>query len=297
MNSPNSWIDGSSFGDLAKGLAGPAGSPSSDAGERLPVTRLSPEDFRLPDHFLPAPFPSPSDAERAKARERLEAIRGKAELNGLLPKPKPADAPAPAAPETPDKDVPPPVTTPVEERPPVAEAPSSPSLSPPPPSSEPVPPPPLSPPVVAPASSFSTASPPGKAVPLPRRITPFEPPLGPLTTRVRALGDWIRRQTGALEMFVLDPDGRPVCDRRPAPAFLSAAMILAEAAHQALQDLPAGESGAVTLDLNGERKFCVIQAEMKDGRYRLCLTVTEALSNRAAERLRRALRRAVEPGE
>lgn len=129
----------------------------------------------------------------------------------------------------------------------------------------------------------------------PRRHVPhFEVPLGPLTTRLRALTDWIRRQLDAADIFIIDAQGCPVTDREAPGEIVAGAVLLAEAARRAAPHLPSAAEGAIYLDLQDERRLCVIDTVTRHGTFTLGLIVPDALAPRAADRLRRALRRTVE---
>ena len=238
---------------IAKGLA-PSGSDPlwMDAGA-LPLTRLEADDFRLPEHFLNAPFPAPpSDAERSKVREFLSGVKKKAQLSGLLGGKNEHAAAA------------------VSAEPNVASSPE------------------------AETASAVLAKKDAPTPPLRRQVPHFEPPLGPLATRIRALVDWIRRQLDSQDIFIVDEQGCPVNDREATPEILPAAIALADASRRALAHLPGDTGGALCLDLRDDRKLCVIDATTSAGRYTLCLILPEGLATRAADRLRRALRRTVD---
>lgn len=133
------------------------------------------------------------------------------------------------------------------------------------------------------------------SAPPPRRHIPhFEVPLGPLTTRLRALTDWIRRQIDAADIFIIDAQGCPVSDREASSEIVAGALLLAEAARRAAPHLPSAAEGAIYLDLQDERRLCVIDTATRHGIFTLGLIVPDALAPRAADRLRRALRRTVE---
>ncbi len=248
MSTLGSWIDAETVSGLGKQLATPvSGVFTGPPAGPLPLTRLSAEDFRLPEHYPPAAFPAPENDERGRVREVLRNIRRKAEDSGLLAKPG-----------TPPV-VPPDFSTPVE--------------------------PVLAPvPVPAPAASQ----------PLSRGVTYFTPPVGPLATRIRAFIDWLRRQVTCQELFIVDQQGNPASDREATPELVTAAVLMAEAGRRALKYLPSAPDGAVHLDLPEERKLCVIDTITNAGPFFLGLVLPEALGARAADRLRRALRRTIE---
>jgi hypothetical protein len=256
MNTLGSWIDQEAFAGIARDLA-PAAADAAPwfAEAATPVTRLMADDFKLPEHFAPAPFPGPPDAmaapEREKVRHFLDNIRHKAEQSGLIPKHGP-DGVAPPAAGGAATDLPPwglplPVT-PVD-------------LS---------------------------------AIPPRRQVPHFEVPLGPLTTRLRALTDWIRRQIDSDDIFIIDAQGCPVSDREASGEIVAGAVLLAEAVRRASPHLPSAAEGAIYLDLQDERRLGVIDTATRHGTFTLGLIVPDALAPRAADRLRRALRRTVE---
>ncbi len=132
------------------------------------------------------------------------------------------------------------------------------------------------------------------AIPPRRHVPHFEVPLGPLTTRLRALTDWIRRQIDSADIFIIDAQGCPVSDREAPGEIVAGAVLLAEAARRAAPHLPSAAEGAIYLDLQDERRLCVIDTATRHGIFTLGLIVPDALAPRAADRLRRALRRTVE---
>ena len=147
--------------------------------------------------------------------------------------------------------------------------------------------PPWGTPVPMPAPELS-------AIPPRRHVPHFEVPLGPLTTRLRALTDWIRRQIDSADIFIIDAQGCPVSDREASGEIVAGAVLLAEAARRAAPHLPSAAEGAIYLDLQDERRLCVIDTATRHGIFTLGLIVPDALAPRAADRLRRALRRTVE---
>jgi len=234
MTSLGSWIDAETVSGLGKELTTPPTAGTARAGaEAQPLTKLSAEDFRLPENYLPAPFPGPDNEERDKVREMLRNVRRKAEQSGLVA--KPGDA-APADP------LPAPTGTP----------------------------------------------------PLNRSVPYFTPPVGPLATRIRAFIDWLRRQVTCHELFIVDQQGSPASDRDAPAELVTAAVLMAEAGRRALKYLPSTADGAVHLDLPEERKLCIIDTITTVGPFFLGLVLTEALSARASDRLRRALKRTIE---
>jgi hypothetical protein len=130
--------------------------------------------------------------------------------------------------------------------------------------------------------------------PLNRSVPYFTPPVGPLATRIRAFIDWLRRQIQCHELFIVDQQGSPASDRESSPELVTAAILMAEAGRRAMKYLPSTADGAVHLDLPEERKLCVIDTVTTVGPFFLGLVLTDALSARAADRLRRALRRTIE---
>jgi hypothetical protein len=228
MTTLGSWIDAETVSGLGKDLTTP---PVARAGSTpQPLTKLSAEDFRLPEHYLPAAFPSPENEERDKVREMLRQVRSRAEQTGLVTGVDGTEAPAAPA-DTP---------------------------------------------------------------PLSRSVPFFTPPSGPLATRLRAFIDWLRRQVPCQEVFIVDQQGRPASDRESPPELVTAAVLVSEAARRALQHVPSAGEGAVHLDLPEERKLCVVDTVTTSGAFFLGLVVTEALSARSSDRLRRALKRTIE---
>ena len=209
MNTLGSWIDQEAFAGVAKDIA-PAAADAAPwyAEAATPVTRLMADDFKLPEHFSPAPFPGPPASmaapERQKVRHFLDNIRHKAEQSGLIPKNGTDNAQVPAA---------------VPDLPPWGA--------------------PLTPPALADLS----------AIPPRRHVPHFEVPLGPLTTRLRALTDWIRRQIDSADIFIIDAQGCPVSDREASGEIVAGAVLLAEAARRAAPHLPSAAEGAIYLDL------------------------------------------------
>jgi hypothetical protein len=234
MTTLGSWIDAETVSGLGKDLTSPpvAGASKAASGH-LPLTKLSAEDFRLPENYLPAPFPGPDNEERDKVREILRNVRRKAEQSGLVGKPGEAQ---------PTETLPAPASTP----------------------------------------------------PLNRSVPYFTPPVGPLATRIRAFIDWLRRQVPCHELFIVDQQGSPASDRDAPAELVTAGILMAEAGRRALKYLPSTADGAVHLDLPGERKLCVIDTVTAVGPFFLGLVLTEALGARAADRLRRALKRTIE---
>ncbi len=225
MTTLGSWIDAETVSGLGKELTT---APVARAGTApQPLTKLSAEDFRLPEHYLPAPFPAPENEERDKVREMLRQVRSRAEQSGLV-------------------------------------------------------------------SGGEAPEPPAAPPPLSRSVPFFTPPAGPLATRLRAFIDWLRRQVPCEEVFIVDHQGRPASDRESPPELVTAAVLVSEAARRALQHIPAAGEGAVHLDLPEERKLCVVDSLTASGAFFLGLVVTEALSARASDRLRRALKRTIE---
>ena len=235
MTTLGSWIDAETVSGLGKELTVAPASVSAATGHAAqPLTKLSADDFRLPENYLPAPFPGPDNEERDKVREMLRNVRRKAEDTGLVP--KPGDDPAGAEP------------------------------------------------VALPAGT----------PPLNRSVPYFTPPVGPLATRIRAFIDWLRRQVPCHEMFIVDQQGSPASDRTAPAELVTAAILMAEAGRRALKYVPSTSEGAVHLDLPEEKKLCVIDTATTVGPFFLGLVLAEALSARAADRLRRALKRAIE---
>lgn len=227
----------------------------------LTVTRLSVEDFLDEQAFSPAPFTHrPAAEENSNVHEMLLQIRQRAEASGLLRRDAPGRATAPVA------------------------APASASGM-----------------TASSAGSAAHASPAAaeeesNALP-PRRTVPwFNPPAGPLGTRIRAFVDWLRREVECAHVFITDNQGQPMTDRDDAesPEVIAGAVLLAEAARRALKHLPESTDGAVHLDMPGDRKLCIIDTPTSYGTFCLGMLLPEALAARAADRLRRALRRTVE---
>lgn len=239
MTTLGSWIDAETVSGLGKELTAPPAAGTSSAGAgMLPLTKLSAEDFRLPENYLPAPFPGPDNEERDRVRSMLSNVRRRAEESGLVSRagaPGASSAPAP----------------------------------------EPLP---------APAG----------VPPLNRSVPYFTPPVGPLATRIRAFIDWLRRQVPCHELFLVDQQGSPASDREAPAELVTAAILMAEAGRRALKYVPSTAEGAVHLDLPEERKLCVIDTITNVGPFFLGLVLSEALSARAADRLRRALKRTIE---
>ncbi|MES2707482.1 MAG: hypothetical protein V4726_12870 [Verrucomicrobiota bacterium] len=337
MNTLVSWIDADALSGMARNISaepadGVTWAPAT--GEDTPVTRLVAEDFQLPEHFSPEPFPVPGPTvppeERSKVRNFLAEIRQKAEHSGLIPRPvetpgaavsggdnagagsaipaKSATGPGPvtvgemaSAASAPAVPRAPAVsalfrTTPVS-LPPIALVPLPAAA----PAAEPHAPlhlPPLASSAssgMVPAVPSTPASPETAGVPPLRRQVPhFEVPLGPMSTRIRALTDWIRRQIETSEIFILDTQGCPVGDREAIEEIVASAVVLAEAARHAAGYLPDGPTGALYLDLEDERRLCVISTPTSHGNFILGLILPEALAPRAADRLRRALKRTIE---
>lgn len=350
MNTLVSWIDADAVSGMARDMASEpteAVTWVAGPGEATPVTRLIADDFRLPEHFAPEPFPAPGPAlppeERSKVRHFLEEIRQKAEHSGLIPRPaEPVPSPertdsavgSPALPplgqaeqtavaHAPPSSSPVPVPVPVPATTPVHSPLPQPAVAPvsfrgapfskppgaaspasaPPSGTSPSPVlhlPPLATTSAGPAASPVPSSPAGASEeissvpPLRRHIPHFEVPLGPLATRVRALSDWIRRQIETNDIFILDTNGCPVGDREAVPEIVASAVVLAEAARRAAAHLPDAPTGALYLDLEDERRLCVISTATTHGNFTLGLILPDALIPRAADRLRRALKRTVE---
>ena len=239
MTTLGSWIDAEAVSGLGKELTAvpTAGNTWARAGV-MPLTKLTADDFRLPENYLPAPFPGPDNEERDRVREMLRNVRRRAEENGLLgAKPKGSGA---------------------------------------------APPPAESAPVAA------------GAPPLNRSVPYFTPPIGPLATRIRAVIDWMRRQVTCEELFIVDQQGNPASDKSAPPELVTAAILMAEAGRHALKHLPSAVEGSVHLDLPEEKKLCIIDTPTASGEFFLALVLPEALSARAADRLRRALKRTIE---
>lgn len=234
MTTLGSWIDAETISGLGKELTVPAPAGTKTGNVAQPLTKLCAEDFRLPENYLPAPFPGPDNEERDKVREMLRGVRRKAEDSGLLA--RIADASAGAEP------MPVPTGTP----------------------------------------------------PLNRSVPYFTPPVGPLATRIRAFIDWLRRQVPCAELFIVDQQGNPASDGTAPAELVTAAVLMAEAGRRALKYVPSTAEGAVHLDLPEERKLCVIDTITTVGPFFLGIVLTEALSARAADRLRRALKRTIE---
>ena len=237
MTTLGSWIDQEAVSGLGTELSAQRDGVDAWAGTGvLPLTKLSAQDFHLPENYLPAPFPGPDTVERDRVRDMLRNIKTKATRSGLLGR---------------DEMV---------------------------------------------SSSHGE----GKAVGVPhigQGVSYFAPPLGPITTRVRALIDWIRRQTGCSEVFVVDSQGNPVSDHTAAAELVVAAVLMAEAARRALKHIPAALEGAVHLDLPLEKKLCVVDTVTTMGTFCLGVVLAEALSSRASGRLRRALKRTIEAAQ
>ena len=235
MTTLGSWIDAETVSGLGKELTVPAAAGTTGAGSvAQSLTKLCAEDFRLPENYLPAPFPGPDNEERDKVREMVRNVRRKAEESGLVAKPGEPSA-----------------------------------------SAEPVPAPSGTP-------------------PLNRSVPYFTPPVGPLATRIRAFIDWLRRQVPCQELFIVDQQGNPASDRTAPAELVTAAILMAEAGRRALKYVPSTAEGAVHLDLPEEKKLCVIDTVTTAGPFFLGLVLNEALSARAADRLRRALKRTIE---
>jgi len=276
MNTLGSWIDQEAFSGIARDIAPVVKNAVSPwfAEDSAPVTRLMADDFRLPEHFSPVPFPeapaSMGAPEREKVRNFLGNIRLKAQQSGLIPHGIPAGAalPPPGTAGSPGN--------------PLAVASLLPLTA-------------MAAPAVPQRAVASPADSPQGLPPPPRRHVPhFEVPLGPLSTRLRALSDWIRRQIDAADIFIIDAQGCPVSDREAPGEIVAGALLLAEAARRAVPHLPAAVEGAIYLDLQDERRLCVIDTVTRHGTFTLGLIVPDALAPRAADRLRRALRRTVE---
>lgn len=85
MTTLGSWIDAEAISGLGKQLTSPAEAGVRPGHAPLPLTKLSADDFRLPQNYLPAPFPGPDNEERDKVREVLRNARRRAEETGLVP--------------------------------------------------------------------------------------------------------------------------------------------------------------------------------------------------------------------
>lgn len=139
-----------------------------------------------------------------------------------------------------------------------------------------------------------TPTPPTAAPDISIPATPFTPPLGTLATRVRALADWIRRQTSTHELFIADSQGNPVTDRPASPELVTAALIVSDSSRRALQHLPQASDAAIHIDLPDDRSLCIISAQTSLGSFCLGLVTSTPLAARTAQRFRLALRTAVE---
>lgn len=229
----------------------------------LTVTRLSVEDFLDEQAFTPAPFthgPAVEEPSSGHVHELLLQIRQRAEASGLLRRDVPGRSTAP-------------VTTPA-----VANAPAA------------------TPHAASPAAAVTSGDEEAAALPARRTVPWFNPPAGPLGTRIRAFVDWLRREVECAHVFITDNQGQPMTDRDDAesPEVIAGAVLLAEAARRALKHLPENTDGAVHLDMPGDRKLCIIDTPTSYGTFCLGMLLPEALAARAADRLRRALRRTVE---
>jgi hypothetical protein len=242
MNTLNSWIDAETVSGLGKALASPHSDPDHDRADRdrpEPMV-LSPDDFHDPDHFAPAPFPTPEAQGSLPLRQLLRSIREKAENSGLI-----AHGATPAA---------------AQDQPGTHSAPQPVATDP--------------------------------AIPSP--VLPFTPPLGTLATRVRALSDWIRRQTHTHELFIADSEGNPVTDRPSSPELVTAALVVAASSQRALQHVPGAGDAVIHIDLPDDRRLCIICSPTSLGTFCLGLVSSAPLATRTAQRFRLALRTAVE---
>ena len=88
--------------------------------------------------------------------------------------------------------------------------------------------------------------------------------------------------------------GNPASDKTAPAELVTAAILMAQAGRHALKHLPAAADGAVHLDLPEEKKLCIIDTPTSSGEFFLGLVLPDALSARAADRLRRALKRTIE---
>lgn len=237
MTTLGSWIDKEAVSGLGNELSSQRNAMDDWAGTGvLPLTKLSVQDFHLPENYLPAPFPGPDTVERERVRDMLRNIKTKATRSGLLGRDEAAQGGHGG----------------------------------------------------------------GGTVGVPhigQGVSYFAPPLGPVTTRVRALIDWIRRQTGCSEVFIVDSQGNPVSDHTAAAELVIAAVLMTEAARRALKHIPAAQDGAVHLDLPHEKKLCVMDTVTTMGTFCLGVVLAEALSSRATGRLRSALKRAIEAAQ
>lgn len=275
---------------------GPSAAPPPGDSHAFPPPPLS-GPVTIADHasYGPAapPVLSPLRPLAAPAPAGLPVARA-----AFPPGPAPATSNAPAAgfpvsPTTPRSPLP--LSTPPGTRHPLHLPPLGTSVNPPSgplPASAPAPSFPISKnPDQSPPTGFDTFS---GVPPLRRHVPHFEVPLGPMTTRLRALTDWIRRQIDSADIFIVDSQGGTVGDREAVGEILTSAILLAEAARRASAHLPDSPSGALYLDLEDERRLCVINTPTQHGNFTLGLIVPDALAPRAADRLRRALKRTVE---
>ena len=152
----------------------------------------------------------------------------------------------------------------------------------------------MQPPAVSSAPS-STGDTTQSTPPLTRGVPWFTPPVGPLGTRLRAFIDWLHRQVTCQEVWVVDTQGSPITDiTATTPELGGAAALMADAARRALKHIPGASEGSVQLDLPEDQKLCVIDTSTSAGNFCLCLVLSDSLAARAADRMRRALRRTIE---
>lgn len=250
-------------------------------------------DQRTPEPEFEGARPGPGNAELWRIREKLRALREKAQESGILPRTEAeitspvVTAPAPVA-EAPVPSEPPPVeavlSLPVE---PVA----------PPADYEPL----FSPTAVAPVAEAppTLEAPPPVEEPPPSlpvdNAVPFIVPALGLGERLAALAEWTCERLGTRDILLVDDFGDVLWGgQEQTPLVLSAMMAWQSAQHSTAAVTTSNTPSRIDKELSGGRSLTILSTRTRYGVVNLAAIRTEPIAEAEAQTLQDALSRAVE---
>jgi len=127
-------------------------------------------------------------------------------------------------------------------------------------------------------------------------IPAYEPPEGPLRTRLRAFMDWLVEITGCRVAFIVDRDGLPLIDREADPDLLAIASSVMQLIDSINGKLLFHVGKAVTLDLS-EDQLILVSVNTPIGKYIVGQVGEHAMHRDLQSAMSDALRRAFRPDD
>jgi predicted regulator of Ras-like GTPase activity (Roadblock/LC7/MglB family) len=125
-------------------------------------------------------------------------------------------------------------------------------------------------------------------------IQDFEPPVGPLRERLKALMDWLLDLSGSHVAFIVDRDGLPLVERHADPDLLAIASRVMDLIENINGKLLFSVGQAVTIELD-QSQLILVSVETPIGKYIVGQVGDQPMSRDLRSATARALRRAFQP--